>query len=89
MSKQNPTPRRSYGTGALFERVDSGGTVTWYGKWRTDGAQIKRRLGPKRAEASRDGLTRRQAEAELRRLMADVKPIRQGEALTLAELGRR
>jgi hypothetical protein len=44
-----------------------------------------------RAEGSRDGLTRSQAEAELRRLIADTKPARitAGDALTMAELGRR
>jgi integrase len=64
--------RRSYGTGSLFVRSDSAGRETWYGKWHKSGRQIKKRIGPKRGEGSRDGLTRRQAEAELRRLMAEV-----------------
>ena len=44
-----------------------------------------------RVEGSRDGLTRSQAEAELRRLIAETKPARMtaGDALTMAELGRR
>jgi hypothetical protein len=44
-----------------------------------------------RVEGSRDGLTRSQAEAELRRLIAETKPARitAGDALTMAELGRR
>jgi integrase len=82
--------RRSYGTGALFERTDSAGRVTWYGKWRHNGTQVKRKIGPKRAEGSRDGLTRRAAEAELRRLIAEVKPVTlASEALTIGEVGRR
>ena len=82
--------RRSYGTGALFERVDSAGRATWYGKWRHNGTQVKRRIGPKRREGSREGLTRRSAEAELRRLIAAVRPVVAApEALTIAEVGQR
>jgi integrase len=82
--------RRSYGTGALFEKTDSAGSVTWYGKWRHNGTQVKRRVGPKRMEGSRDGLTRLAAEAELRRLIGEVKPVvPASEALTIAEVGRR
>ena len=47
--------RRSYGTGSLYVRTDKNGRETWYGHWRTDGAQLKRRIGPKRAE----GIARR------------------------------
>jgi len=82
--------RRSYGTGSLFERADSAGRVSWYGQWRHGGTQVKRRIGLKRAEGSREGLTRRAAEAELRRLMAEVKPTAPAsEALTVGEVGRR
>jgi len=82
--------RRSYGSGSLFEKADSAGRVSWYGKWRNGGTQVKRRIGPKRAEGSRDGLTRRAAEAELRRLIAEVRPyVPTAEALTVAEVGRR
>jgi integrase len=84
------TERRSYGTGGLYERADSTGRVAWYGKWRHDGAQVKRRIGPKRTEGERDGLTRVQAEAELRRLRAEVRPLRTpGDALTITELAER
>ncbi len=89
MSKMT-TQRRSYGTGALFERADSAGRRSWYGKWRHNGVQVKRRVGLKRTEGSREGLTRRAAEAELRRLIAEVKPIvPASEALTIGEVGRR
>ncbi len=43
--------RRSYGTGTLFERTDSAGRVSWYGNWRSEGVQVKRRIGPKRSRA--------------------------------------
>jgi hypothetical protein len=83
--------RRSYGTGSLWERTDQGGSVTFYGEWRADGRKVRRRVGPKRAEGGRDGLTRAQAERELRRLMAEIVPTPHaaGDALTIAELGRR
>jgi predicted Zn-dependent peptidase len=44
-----------------------------------------------RVEGSRDGLTRSPAEAELRRLITETKAARvtTGDALTMAELGRR
>jgi len=82
--------RRSYGSGALYERADRTGRASWYGKWRCDGVQVKRRIGEKRTDGSRDGLTRVQAESELRRLIAKVKPTRvSGDALTITDLGDR
>ncbi len=56
--------RRSYGTGSLIVRTDAAGREVWYGKWRTNGRQAMRKIGPKRGDGIRDGLTRRQAEAE-------------------------
>lgn len=87
MATARKTSRRPYGAGSLYAR---GGV--WYAHWCADGGrQVKRRVGPMRAEGSRDGLTRSQAEAELRRLIAETKPARMisGDALTMAELGRR
>jgi hypothetical protein len=87
MATARKTTRRPYGAGSLYSR---GGV--WYAHWRADGGrQVKRRIGPMRVEGSRDGLTRSQAEAELRRLIAETKPARitAGDALTMAELGRR
>jgi integrase len=79
--------RRPYGSASLYRRGD-----VWYGHWRADGGrQVKRRIGPVRSEGTRDGLTRKQAEAELRKLIAtvEVAPVVEGDALTIAELGRR
>ena len=83
--------RRSYSSGSLYVRSDRAGRETWYGKWRTNGRQVKRRIGLKRAEGARDGLTRTQAEAELRRLISETTPSQRptGERLDIAELGRR
>jgi hypothetical protein len=82
--------RRSYGTGSLYERADSAGIVSYYGQWRHNGVRVKRAIGLKRTEGSREGLTRTQAETELRRLIAQERPaVPVSEALTVAELGRR
>jgi integrase len=87
MSAQEP--KRSYGTGSLYVHTDSAGREFYYGRWRNGGRQLNRCLGPKRN--GKLGLTLPQAEAELRRLIAEVKLTRKvgGEALTIAELGRR
>jgi len=51
---------------------------------------VKRKIGPKRVPGSSEGLTRRQAEAELRRKMGEtqVRP-RVGENLTIADVSGR
>jgi integrase len=77
--------KRGYGSGALYER---GGV--WYGRWRAaSGTQPHRRIGMARKPGSRDGLTRSQAERELRRLMDEEVIIRAVDraAPTMAELG--
>ncbi len=82
--------RRSYGTGSLYTRKDSAGREMWYGRWWSGGSQFKRRIGRVRIEGSRDGLTRTQAEKELRRLQGSTEqraPV--GERLCLEELGER
>lgn len=85
------TMRRSYGTGSLYARADANGQETWYGQFRSNGRQVKRRIGLKRAASGRDGLTRSQAEAEFRRVIATatVSPPVRGDALTIAQLGDR
>src|SRR5215213_6499370 len=84
--------RRSYGTGSLQLRVDRNGRETWYAQWRSNGRRVKRAIGPKRADGSRDGLTRTQAEAELRRLMAETPASKQQAHVTrrtLADVAAR
>jgi integrase len=82
--------RRSYGTGSLIVRVDRAGREVWYGKWRANGRQVMRRIAPKRGGAAKDGLTRTQAEGELRRLMDEVRVAPTvGELLTVEEVGVR
>jgi integrase len=61
--------RRPRGTGSLLVRSDRAGRRTWYGKIHVGARQVKRRLGLVREPGSAVGLTRAQAEAELRRLV--------------------
>ncbi len=82
--------KRSYGTGSLFVRRDAGGREHWYGQWRVGQRQVARKLGPKRAVGTREGLTRAQAERELRRRLDAEAPAPQPyERLTVAEAGER
>lgn len=80
--------RRSHGTGSLSVRLDGNGRETYYGSWYANGRRVKRRIGPKRPRGERTGLTRAQAEAELRRLIAETQVRAQvGERLTVGEVG--
>lgn len=77
--------RRSYGTGSIVVRRGA-----YYGKWRAGGRQVMRKLGPVRRPGSREGLTRKQAEAVLRRLMQEVRVATTAhERLTVEEVGER
>ncbi len=66
--------KRSYGTGSLFVRVDAAGREAWYGQWRIGDALVKRKLGEKRRTGKRRGMTKAQAEAELRRRIEAERP---------------
>jgi integrase len=85
------TTRRAPGTGSLVVRVDRAGRESWYARWSPPrGERMKRCLGRKRIPSTREGLTRAQAERELRRLMAEERSRPAiGERLTVAEAGRR
>jgi integrase len=77
--------KRSYGSGSLHPYRGA-----WYGKWRIGDRQVKRRLGAIRAPGSRDGLTRRQAERELRRRIESEAPaLSVGDRRTVEEAGER
>ena len=59
--------RRAYGTGRLYTKRDA-----WYGHWRTsDDWRLSRRVGPVRSVGEADGLTRREAERQFRRMQDD------------------
>lgn len=60
--------RRGYGSGSLIQ--DRG---SWYGKWRVGRRQVKRHLGMVRPAGSSEGITRKQAEEALRRVMSEER----------------
>jgi integrase len=79
--------RRSYGTGRSTERTDRNGRVTWYGSWWCGTVRVKRTIGLKRTPGSSDGLTRVQAEKELRRVMAQHVAVLGAQRRTLSDAG--
>lgn len=83
-----PMSRRSYGTGHLYVKADGDGRETWYGQWYAAGRRVKRRIGPKRPRGSRDGLTRAQAEREMRQRMEQDAVVRSvAERRTIKQAG--
>jgi integrase len=85
-----PKSRRSYSSGSLYVHQDAAGSETWYGRWYKNGERIKRRIGPKRKPGTREGLTKPQAEQQLRELMATELPTTAGgDRLTLADAGAK
>jgi integrase len=87
-ASRRSSSRRPRGTGALLVKRDGAGRETWYGKWRVGNVQVKRRVGPKRVPSTREGLTRTEAEAELRRLMGVVDhAVLTRERVTIEEVG--
>jgi integrase len=77
--------RRTHGTGSLTVRRGK-----WFGRWRLGDQEISRVVGQVRQPGSRDGLTRVQAERELRRLMnATSAAVRVRDRLTVHEAGTR
>ena len=79
--------KRSYGTGRLFVRADGKGRESWYGSWWAGTTRVQRKIGPKRATGTAIGLTRVQAERELRKRIDHDLVLAGGERKTLAEAG--
>jgi hypothetical protein len=79
--------KRPQGTGSLFIRTDKRGPESRYAQWPVDGVLVKRRVGPKRAPSSPEGLTKSEAERELRRLIESMTVV--PTVMDIAEAGRR
>ena len=79
--RQGEVSRRHHGTGRIYVKWGS-----YYGRWAVDGRKVNRKLGRARQPGSRDGLTKREAEAVLRRMMSEVAAPAD-ERLTMAEAG--
>src|SRR5262249_10589629 len=83
-------PRRARGTGSIIRRRQASGAVILWGKFTVHGEQRWVRLGLEREPGSKLGLTKAQAEAELRREMerAQLEPPMR-ERLEIGEAGER
>lgn len=77
--------RRPYGAGSLSIRVDSRGRESWYGRFYIDGRQVRKRIGPKRPPGTKEGMTRLQAEAALRKLAETTRPAAAGDRVTIEQ----
>jgi integrase len=92
MSKTN-TNRRAYGSGSLKAEPRSGGRWVWIGRWRpeSDAKQLERVVGPKRTAVEPDGMLRKDAETEFRRLMDETEatPLVKGPRMSLDALDKR
>jgi integrase len=82
--QSNRNARRTYGTGSVIIRSGN-----YFGKWRVGDRQIMRKLGPVRKTGTSTGLTKAQAEAHLRKLIAEVKYIAPDERCDFAEVAER
>ena len=88
MSENRDVAKRAYGTGALFIQSDLRGRQSWYGKWWVGDRQVKKRIGVVRSRGGRDGLTRAQAERELRRKIESASMVvAVGDRRTIEEAG--
>lgn len=67
--------RRSNGTGTLHVQTRANGRQFWYGRWYAGQRRLNRRIGLRRKRGTSRGMTKVEAEAELRRMMlADCPP---------------
>jgi len=80
--QRNGNSRRAYGSGSIVIKRGA-----YFVKWRSGGRQVKRRLGPVRKVGTRQGLTKTQAEAQLRALMAEPFSAPVCQRLTVEEAG--
>lgn len=75
--------KRAYGTGSLYEKDGD-----WYGRWRDATGRHARKLGRAKTGGSRDGMSQKQAEAALRKVLLEADSITHAaERLTVRELG--
>lgn len=85
MSAATNKPRRAYGSGSLVIHTCADGQEVWYGRWYAgNDKRASRRIGPKRRRGTGKGLTRTEADAELRRMMLSERAPRPGSPLPLA-----
>ena len=79
--------RRSYGTGTLYRRADSHGRQWWYGRWHNGASRPNRKIGAIRTRGGEEGLTHREAERALQKLIESEQPKDAGAEITIGEAG--
>src|SRR6185437_5261765 len=89
MQRDSTNGARLSGTGSLLKHRHRSGAETWYGKWRTDGRQVMRALGPARHVDGSEGLTVEQAEAALLAQIVGSRNKGVPDVIDVAEAGRR
>src|SRR4051794_19413557 len=77
--------RRSYGTGTLYRRTDAHGREWWYGRWHNGTSRPNRKIGAIRTRGGEEGLTRREAERALRKLIESEQPADAHAEITVSE----
>lgn len=76
--------RRSNGTGTLYVQSRANGRQFWYGRWYAGHRRLNRRIGLKRKRGTGRGMTKVEAEAELRRMMLADRPPQLGDEISFA-----
>src|SRR4051812_22514225 len=90
MQRDSTNGARPHGTGSLLRHRHRSGAETWYGKWRTNGRQVMRALGPARHVDGSAGLTAEQAGAALLAAIVGSKTTTvSSDVIDVAEAGRR
>lgn len=79
--------RRSHGTGTLYRHTDAHGRQWWYGRWHSGAGRPNRKIGAIRTRGGEEGLTRREAERALRKLIESEEPKDAGAEITISEAG--
>ena len=83
-AKTSAPRRRSHGTGTLHIQTRTNGRQLWYGRWYAGQRRLNRRIGLKRKPRSGRGMTKVEAEAELRRMMLADRPTQAAAEITFA-----
>lgn len=73
-----------HGTGTLYVQARANGREHWYGRWYLGQRRVNRCLGPKLRRGTGEGLSRTQAEAELRRRIVRERPPEPGASVSFA-----
>src|SRR4051812_2273883 len=90
MQRDSTNGARPHGTGSLLKHRHRSGAEMWYGKWRSNGRQVMRVLGPARHDDGSAGLSATEAEAALRAAIAATERVPPaGTRIDVAEAGRR